>query len=218
MARSVRVDHAQNYRFRVAVVDEGGQSDISLLSPKAITLFGGSYASFARVSVPSVTIETEEIKEGVWPFRRRAIVGASMDTVLLERGVTIPDSDFWQWAVGAITGEIARKTVIIQLMARTQEPALFPGPQQDRMRSASLSGSLRLGQADIVQYKVNPVLPIVAKQWTLHECIPVRVKPASDLDASSAEVSLTELEIHANWMEQARSTFISTGGPEMLIT
>lgn len=217
MARTVRTDHVQNYRFRVAVVDGGSQGLLANLATGAITLFGGRYASFSKVNIPNVTLETQDIQEGVWPFKRRVITGASLDTVSLERGVTLIDSSFWQWAIGAITGDIARKTVIIELLHRTQEPALYPGPQQDRLRAASLTATATFRGGDVITASIKPSIPVVAKRWVLHECIPVRVKPASDLDATSAEVSLAELEIHANYMEQSVPTYISSGGLEAMI-
>jgi phage tail-like protein len=114
-------------------------------------------------------------------------VGATLDTVLLEKGVTtlpLVDTAMWMWAVGALQGEISRATLLVQLLARAQEP--------DRIR-----GTHR---------------PIVAKEWVFHECIPVRMKLASDLDATDEDVSIAELEISANWVEQTPLETLASAG------
>jgi phage tail-like protein len=208
MARSIRTDHVQNYRFRAIIMDGGSQPGLAILASAATSLLGGAFGSFSKISVPGVSVTTQDIQEGVWPFTRKVITSASLEEVTLERGVTVLDSSFWQWAIGAITGDIARKTVMIELLHRAQEPALFPGPQQDRLKAATLTGTLTIGKADYVTATIRPAIPIVAKRWVLHDCIPIRVKPASDLDATSGEVSLAELVIHANYMQQ----FPFTGG------
>jgi phage tail-like protein len=208
MARTVRTDHAQNYRFRATVIDEGGQAGVGILAATATSLFGGAFGSFSRISIPSMHAETQDFKEGVWPFTRKAITGASMDTVLMERGVTFLDSSFWRWAVGAITGDISRKMVIIELLHRAQAPVLYPGPQQDRLKASTLTGTATFRGGDVITATIKPAIQTVAKRWVLHECIPIRVQPASDLDASSAEVSLAQLEIHGNYMEQLPTTVV----------
>ena len=219
MARSVTVDHAQNYRFRAVMVEEGGQAAVALgaLQSAATSIFGGAFGSFSRISIPSTNIETEEFKEGVWPFRRRAIVGASLDTVLMERGVTMLDSSFWTWAMAAITGDASRKMLIIELMHRAKPNLPILSSIRNGNILGSSSGGRSLGvtantapnvQATVLTATISPELPVVAKRWVLHECIPVRVKPASDLDATNAEVSIAELEVHANWMEQIPFTAV----------
>lgn len=41
-----------------------------------------------------------------------------------------------------------------------------------------------------------------ARAWLLHECLPVRYRPASDFDAMSAEISLQELEVQPEYVEE----------------
>lgn len=203
MARSVRTDHTQVFRFRVTVVDDTGNPGIGgVLARQLFTPIAGNFASFSSVTIPATTLETEEFKEGNWEFKRRVVTGASLDTVTLQRGVTLLDSDFWCWAMAAVHGEISRKALIIQLLHRTQEPALPPGRAADRQRSSVLTGNLQVKGSDLIQVQLKPQIPVVAKEWIIHECIPIRVKPSSDLDASSNEVSLAELEVQGNWMEQ----------------
>lgn len=219
MARSVRTDHAQNYMFRAMVVDDAtGPFGVTLPQslPQAFTVLG-NFASFARISIPSVTLETEEFKEGNWPFRRRVITAASVDTITMERGVTLYDSDFWLWASAALNGLTTRKSLLINLMHRTQEPALGPSQQQARQKAPVLTGSAGVNNFSLVTVQLRPTIPIIAKAWVLHEAIPVRIKPASDLDAASSEVSIAELEIHANWIEQKPFPFMPTAGPNLMI-
>lgn len=219
MARSVRTDYAQNYMFRATVVDDStGPFGLTVPQslPQAFTMLG-NFASFSKVSIPSVTLETEEFKEGNWPFRRRVITAASVDTVTMERGVTMIDSDFWTWASAALNGLTPRKSILINLMHRTQEPALGPTQQAARQRSTTLTGSVGVNGFSLATASIRPAIPIIAKAWVLHDAIPVRVKPASDLDAMSADISIAEIEIHANWIEQKRPEFMPTAGPELMI-
>lgn len=208
MARSVRTDHVQNYRFRTLIMEEGSSAVGGILAATAISFLGGAFGSFSKITIPSVHAETKDFKEGTWPFTRKVISGASVDTVTMERGVTALDSSFWKWIVGAIVGDAPRQMILIELMHRTQEPALFPGPQQDRLKAATLTRTATIGGADYATVNIKPAIPVVAKRWLLHECLPIRVKPASDLDAMSADVSIAELEVHANWVEQLPQTYI----------
>jgi len=219
VARSVRTDHAQNYKFRATVVDDAsGPFGFTLPTnlPQVFTTLG-NFASFSRISIPSISMDTEEFKEGNWPFRRRVITAASVDTVTMEKGVTLYDSDFWLWAMGAVNGVVSRKAVVIHLMHRTQEPALQPSQQAVRQNAPNLTGNVSFNGSTLVNATIKPAIPIIAKAWILHDAIPVRVKPASDLDATSGEVSIAEIEFHANWMEQKAFPLMSTAGPELII-
>lgn len=213
MARSVRVDHVQNFRFRVAVRPESdtlgnGEFFNKEFFLERIGLFGEvgaflrDFVGFSKVSIPSVTLGTEDFKEGTWPFRRRVVTEASLGTLTLEKGVTRFDSSFWRWAMGAVNGKMGRQQLIIQLLHRTREPALPPGRAADRLKSAELVGSLNVAGSQLTALQLKPTILTVAKQWIVHEAIPVGVKPASDLDATSPEVSIMELEVQGNWMEE----------------
>jgi hypothetical protein len=61
-------------------------------------------SGFATITSPEITLETQEIKEGNWHFKRTAIKGADVSQMTLTRGVTFANSDFWRWVIAAVTG------------------------------------------------------------------------------------------------------------------
>jgi len=48
----------------------------------------------------------------------------------------------------------------------------------------------------------NPFLRLPAKAWMLRGCVPVRYKPGGDFDAMSSDVSIQELEVAVDLMEE----------------
>ena len=63
--------------------------------------------------------------------------------------------------------------------------------------AAALGGALAVG---IGPFEFATRIP--ARAWLLHDCLPVRYKAASDFDASNASISLQELEVQPEHIEE----------------
>jgi hypothetical protein len=96
MPRSQLTDFLQTHPFWLLDV-----APVELLSLPIFTPICG----FASVTAPEMSIETQDIQEGNWPFGRKVVKTAKVNTVTLTRGATFWDSDFWRWILFATTGE-----------------------------------------------------------------------------------------------------------------
>lgn len=96
MARHQLTDFLQSHPFWLLDV-----APVELFSLPIFTPICG----FASVTAPEMTIESQEIQEGNWPFTRKVLKTAKVNTITLTRGATFWDSDFWRWVLFATTGE-----------------------------------------------------------------------------------------------------------------
>ena len=172
MARSVSKDYLQNFRFTVTVIDGcGAAEDIS----------EASSAGFHTCTTPEGTLATVNYREGQYQWTRQQPGIASMSTVTLTRGVARTDGTFFNWWMNCAGGTSGaggrasnlgigyRATIAISHFDRnflTEDR----GPQDPR--------------------KLTPALVYI-----LFQAFPVKHKPASNLDATSGEVSLAELDL-----------------------
>lgn len=101
MARALYDDHIQSFKF--SLVDAGGDPVVS----GDVFGFGGGEESgvgFMAVEGGGITANTEEIREGNWPFPHHVIINATTEPITLRRGVMPRDSDFYNWIMAAIYG------------------------------------------------------------------------------------------------------------------
>jgi hypothetical protein len=84
----------------------------------------------------------------------------------MARGVTTAGTEFWQWAEAVSSGREYRSDLVIKQFHRTDIT--------DQVDFSSLSPKRTI---------------------TLHEAIPISVKPGSDMDSTSAEISLQEVTV-----------------------
>ncbi len=227
MARSVIQDYLQVFPFALFDV-----APIESLSLPIFTPLSG----FATVSSPEISIETQEIKEANWPFKRHAIKGADVSQITLTRGVTFANSDFWRWIVASIMGDTEwrlklpffppsrvggpsprRQLVLVHFFVRNPLSSLAGAA------AAIVGGSLDTANAISGAFAVaNPVVSaldavfgglgldiaarIPARAYVLHGCLPTRYKTGSDFDARSGEISIAELDLKPELVEEITLT------------
>lgn len=102
MARSILSDLLQSHTFWL--LDAAPIEPLSL--PMLTPLFG-----FSAITAPEIQVETKEITEGNWYFKRKIVKTADVTPITLERGVTFYDSDFWRWISGAISGTLTNTKI-----------------------------------------------------------------------------------------------------------
>jgi hypothetical protein len=57
------------------------------------------------MSAPTLTVDTEEITEGNWPYKRKILKQASVGQITLRRGATFVNHDFYRWIKAALFGD-----------------------------------------------------------------------------------------------------------------
>ena len=198
-----------------------------MLSP----LFG-----FSTITSPTISLETEEIKDGTYQFPRQLAKGASVGSISFERAASPFDSDFYDWITHAIygskvsssggslshaiTGALGnhsgigtwrRKLVIIQFTGINMAPPGDVSVAGALGITAALAGltaaigpeallGVGLGIGGVGPFEFSPKLP--ARGWVLHGCIPTSYRAASDFDARSGQISIMNLEVQPEYVEE----------------
>ena len=158
-------DLLQDHRFWLFDVVPSGMYPFTVLGPPVM--------GFSSITMPEVTLELEAVKQVNSVFPRRAYSGGDVSTVTLQRGVRAWDDSFWEWMHRAIKGSdmVNRHLLLLQYTGFGGDPGDLP---VDAWEGAALAPG---------------------KAWLLMDCLPVRYKGGSDLDARSGQVSIAELEV-----------------------
>ena len=162
--------------------------DVSFSSPTVfLPVFG-----FATVSSPVINLETKEVKEGTFEYKRSIPMGASVDDVTLEQGARFYNSDFYDWITAVIKGDSnQRKNLLIV------------------QYSQIAVGDLPSGGAGATNLGFSPVTDLVsripARAWLLLDSIPVNYRASSDFDALNTQVSLMSLTVRPWYVEEFNS-------------
>lgn len=228
MSRSRFFDKLQDHRFWA--FDASSNQEVPVFSP----LFG-----FSAIGAPTISVETEEIKDGTFQYPRQLVKGATVGPILFQRAASPFDSDFYDWITHTIYGSKVsgsggslshaivpslgnksgdsswrRKLVIIQFTGISVNPAGGPGALEGAAVQAAIValGALRASEGESIgigvtatlgalgPFEFSPKLP--ARGWVLHGCLPVNYKAASDFDANSGAVSLMDLEVQPEYVEE----------------
>lgn len=99
MARTETSDFLQAHTFWLV--------DVAPISPLSLPIFD-PMAGFKSCTAPEISLDFETIKEGNWIFDKKVVKGGSCSPIVLERGVSYSDSDFWRWTITALTGDMSR--------------------------------------------------------------------------------------------------------------
>ena len=189
-------------------------------------------AGFNGISMPEITAEVHDIPVGIGWGHYKVVKGADYSSVTLTRGTRFFDSDFWNWMMAAITGDTAtsalnfragsksiggpspRRDLLLVHFFRNFPLPLGPVPSDAGAVAASIAaGAATAGlvgafggaqQATLFGAGAFaegvPKLP--ARAWLLGGCIPIRYKPGADFDATSGQISIMELEVAVESMEE----------------
>jgi phage tail-like protein len=160
MARAQATDYFHVFKFQMKVVTGGiaGASEI----------VGG----FTNITIPEVSTENVEYKEGIWLYRRKFMGDPTFSDITATQGVIKGNTAFFDWIFAAYTGQEYR--IDLQIL---------------QFHRDDVSGLIDYTNAQ------------ASRIYNCFECIPLRVKPSSDLDAQSSEVALAELDIQIERME-----------------
>jgi phage tail-like protein len=147
---------------------------------------------FSGCSLPSISLEMKAIKEGNYEYPRKVISGASVGTVTLEQGVSIFNSDFYDWVRKAVVGRIPPKNLLLVQFSR-----MNPVSSPNVLRTPPGTGFLNQAFGNL-EFAAR----IPGRAWLFKECRPTNYRPGSDFAASSGEVSIASLELEMEEMEE----------------
>ena len=131
----------------------------------------GAEAGFQSVSLPERSVEVVEYREGTMTHTRKFPGVETFTNCTLMRGVTKTDTAFFDWVAAAVEGGTYRSDMTIYHWHRDGKTAS------------------QLADVD------------AARKYVCHESFPSRVKIAGDLDATSSEVSMQEVDVEVEWFE-----------------
>jgi phage tail-like protein len=136
--------------------------------PGGIDYLDSNTAGFNTCTTPEMTVEATEYREGIWTYTRKFPGLATVSDITLGRGVTRRVGSFYDWMIRCIEGGEYRATLTIYQYHRV-------GKEPDE----------RATRDDLA----------FAKRIICEEAMPIRMKPAGDLDATAADVSIQEVDV-----------------------
>lgn len=191
MARAAATDPLHNFRFHAKALGVAGVEGVSgndVLQPEAggegFTASGKSEAGFTSITMPELTLEQGEYREGILTYTQKYPGVPSFSDVTLTRGVARFDTSFFNWILGAIEGNEYRSDIFLYHVQR---------PQRTLARDTSAGTILSVNDVN-------------SKKVILREGSPVRVKLAADLDASTSDISTAEIDISFERVDIERPT------------
>lgn len=180
MARSPINDFLQVGRFHVI--------DVSFtIPPILLPIFG-----FRGCSLPELNINMREIPEGNYEYPSKVVSGATVSNITLTQGVSLFNSDFWDWARKTVVGNKPAKDLLIVQFTRmgTSQNALGPNDDADLPTGNQIPPGLEYASR------------IPGRAWSCKRCRPTRYKPGTDFDGMSQEVSIAELDLVVEEFEE----------------
>lgn len=212
MARDRLSDLMQTYSFWLFDAGVlGGNILFPVLDPSL---------AFSAITAPEITVELKDIQPGNWEYKRRVVKTADAAPITLSRGVRFYDSDFYNWITRAITGDDpSRRTLFLMhfLGLRSGGTAqIVAGAALGAVSGIAGGGGVGgvgalTGAAGgaIVGSFIDDRIP--GRCWTLHDCVPTRYKAGSDFDATSGAVSVAELEVQPEYVQEVTVSTLAPG-------
>ncbi len=170
MARAEDTDYLQNFRFHAFVLDEAQKAFLQTTSPNELFTAGdgGGKAGFQSITLPDRTFEATEYREGTHKYTKKFPGPATYGESSFMRGITQRESAFYDWGTAVEGGSTYRADVIVQHFHR-----------DDGVTESGSEG-----------YSDEPV-----RTYRYHQAFCIREKMSGDLDATSGEVSISELDV-----------------------
>lgn len=130
-------------------------------------------AGFQSITIPEETFEASEYREGIYKYTKKFPGIPTFSDVTLMRGIVATDTSFHDWAIATRGGAEYRADVQVQHHHREDAPG---------------------GTGESIAAPA-------ARAYLLHEAFCIRAKPGADMDATSGEVSVAEVDIALEWFE-----------------
>jgi phage tail-like protein len=192
MGRSAATDPLHAFRFHARMVAGAaspvngipGASDADVLQPAesgpGFIAGQGAEAGFQSITSPELTQEMSEYREGIRTYTQKFPGVPSVNDITLIRGCARFDTAFFSWILASAEGDEYRGDLIIFHIQR---------PKRDVAITEGAGASLQMAATEIELTDAN------TKRYILRDAFPTRVKIAGDLDASTSDVSLSEMDV-----------------------
>jgi phage tail-like protein len=179
--------------------------------------------AFSAITAPEITVEVKEVQSGNWEYKRQVVKAAGVAPITLSRGARFYDSDMYNWISRAIRGEEpSRRTLYLMhfLGLQSQAPAgvsaaigatvgLASGLATGGGVAGVASGVTGAAGGAILAGFIEGRIP--GRCWALHDAIPTRYKAGSDFDASASDVSIVELEVQPEYVQEVTISTLAPG-------
>lgn len=174
-------DFLQDYPFYLA--------DVSVSARPPFFVLGSVLSlGFNTCSSPEITLETEEIAQYHSSYKVPYYTKAAVSPITLTRGTSAFDSTMYRWAKRSMSGQdrVHRHLMLIHFMSLSYTAPTSADPSPSSAFDVTSVGMIRP----------------MGKAFLLWHCIPTRYKAGTDFDATSGNVSITELEIQPQYFSE----------------
>jgi phage tail-like protein len=174
---------------------------------------------FSSISSPEISVELKDIQPGNWEYKRRVVKAADTSPITLSRGARFYDSDFYNWITRAITGQDPSRRTLFLLHFLTLRGGggvaqIAAGAALGAVGGIAAGGGVAgaaggaAGGAIIGSF-IDDRIP--GRCWTLYDCVPTRYKSGNDFDATSGAVSIAELEVQPEYVQEITVSTLAPG-------
>ena len=132
-------------------------------------------------------------------YQTHVISGASVAPITMSRGVLPIDSTLYRWLKRSINGSDRVHRDLVLMHATNFAPLHQIGSDYKTPSGAPAPNSVKTGGDVSTPYGMFRVF---GKGFILHNTLPVRYRAGSDLDATSSEVSVAELEVQPEYITE----------------
>ena len=157
-------DLMQGFRFHVTANDGTGDP-LQRGVIRGDDFEGGGQAGFQSVTLPEVSVEAVEYREGTFKWTQKYPGPPTVSECTLMRGISKSDTSFHNWVMASVDGEQYRADVTIWHYQRAEMGAANQSETGDNFRRVECSNAFAM-----------------------------RAKPGADFDSMSGEVSLAEVD------------------------
>ena len=193
MARAQSTDFLHSMRFQVGIV--GGYDFFRFAADGKSSTVSPS-AGFMSVSTPEATTEAVEYREGTYNYPRKFPGNTTVSDCSMQKGVARQDGSFWNWMSTVIAGNGEyRVDMAIYHFDRRVLNRPNGGAMTDFNNFANLATANN-----------------AARTYILYEAFPTRHKVAADLDASSSDISIMELDVAYEYFNVSEGSPTSASG------
>ena len=177
MARAEDTDYLQGFRFHAIIVEQNDAGFLQTTGENKLFTAGegGGKAGFQSITLPDRSFEATEYREGSHKYTKKFPGPATYGESSFMRGITQKESAFYDWGTAVEGGQNYRAEVLVQHFQR-----------EDTANSVGAEGYLT----------GTPV-----RQYMFHQAFCIREKMGGDLDATSGEVSVSELDVAMEYYE-----------------